>query len=73
MPRAENLRIIKLAKPAAPPQGQTFIFTPQSFDRSVNYMDTDPSLAMSTLAYSLNYLATNWRELGRPTVTLILR
>ena len=36
-------------------------------------MDTDPSLAMSTLAYSLNYLATNWRELGRPTVTLILR
>jgi len=53
-------------------QGKTFIFTPQSFDRSTNYIDTDPCLAMSTLAYGLNYLSTTWSELGRPTVTLIL-
>jgi len=53
-------------------QGKTFIFTPQTFDRSTNYTDTDPCLAMSTLAYGLNYLSTTWSELGRPTVTMIL-
>lgn len=53
-------------------QGKTFVFTPQSFDPSMNYTDTDPSLAMSTLAYGLNYLSTSWADLGRPTVTLIL-
>eukprot|EP00092_Neocalanus_flemingeri_P040364 GFUD01043962.1.p1 GENE.GFUD01043962.1~~GFUD01043962.1.p1 ORF type:complete len:1237 (+),score=200.38 GFUD01043962.1:169-3879(+) len=53
-------------------QNKTFVFTPQSFDRSTNYIDTDPSLAMSTLAYSLNYLSTSWMALGRPTLTLIL-
>jgi len=53
-------------------QNKTFIFTPQSFDRSMNYTDTDPCLAMSTLAYGLNYLSTTWTELGRPTVTLII-
>ena len=35
-------------------QNKTFVFTPQSFDRSMNYIDTDPCLAMSTLAYSLS-------------------
>eukprot|EP00092_Neocalanus_flemingeri_P036527 GFUD01039770.1.p1 GENE.GFUD01039770.1~~GFUD01039770.1.p1 ORF type:complete len:1190 (+),score=295.95 GFUD01039770.1:88-3657(+) len=53
-------------------QNKTFIFTPQSFDRSMNYTDTDPCLAMSTLAYALNYVSTKWTELGRPTVTIIL-
>ncbi|XP_023325881.1 probable phosphorylase b kinase regulatory subunit alpha [Eurytemora carolleeae] len=53
-------------------QDKSFVFTPQSFDRSMNYTDTDPSLAMSTLAYGLNYLATSWTDLGRPTMTLIL-
>lgn len=53
-------------------QDKTFVFTPQSFDRSMNYTDTDPSLAMSTLAYGLNYLSTSWSDLGRPTLTLIL-
>ena len=37
-------------------QDKVFVFTPASFDRMVNYIDTDPSLAMSTLAYGLNYL-----------------
>jgi len=53
-------------------QDKTFVFTPQSFDQSMNYTDTDPSLAMSTLAYGLNYLSTSWSDLGRPTLTLIL-
>ena len=53
-------------------QDKMFVFTPQSFDRMVNYIDTDPSLAMSTLAYGLNYLATTWSDPGRPTLTLIL-
>ena len=45
-------------------QDRTFVFTPQSFDRTSNYIDTDPSLAMSTLAYGLNYLSTSWTDLG---------
>ena len=53
-------------------QDKTFVFTPQSFDRMVNYVDTDPSLAMSTLAYGLNYLSTSWTDPGRPTITLIM-
>ena len=53
-------------------QDKTFVFTPQSFDRMVNYIDSDPSLAMSTLAYGLNYLSTTWTDPGRPTITLIL-
>ena len=53
-------------------QGKTFVFTPQSLDHMTNYIDTDPSLAMSTLAYGLNYMSTSWTELGRPTITLIL-
>jgi len=53
-------------------QDKTFVFTPQSFDRTSNYIDTDPSLAMSTLAYGLNYLSTSWTDVGRPTLTLIL-
>lgn len=53
-------------------QDKIFVFTPQSFDRSVNYTDADPSLAMSTLAYGLNYLSTSWSDLGRPTLTIIL-
>ena len=53
-------------------QNRTFVFTPQSFDRKMNYTDTDPFLAMSTLSYALNYLATSWSMQGRPTVTLIL-
>ena len=53
-------------------QDKTFVFTPQSFDRMINYVDTDPSLAMSTLAYGLNYLGTSWTDPGRPTITLIL-
>ena len=53
-------------------QDKTFVFTPQSFDRMVNYIDTDPSLAMSSLAYGLNYLSTSWTDPGRPTITLIL-
>ena len=53
-------------------QDKTFVFTPQSFDRTSNYIDTDPSLAMSTLAYGLNYLSTSWTDVGRPTITLIL-
>ena len=36
------------------------------------YVGVDPSLAMSTLAYGLNYLSTSWSDLGRPTITLIL-
>jgi hypothetical protein len=36
------------------------------------YVRVDPSLAMSTLAYGLNYLSTSWSDLGRPTITLIL-
>merc|ERR1719228_2457822 len=38
----------------------------------MNYTDTDPSLAMSTLAYGLNFLSTSWSDIGRPTMTLIL-
>ena len=53
-------------------QDKTFVFTPQSFDRMVNYVDLDPSLAMSTLAYGLNYLSTSWTDPGRPTITLIM-
>ena len=53
-------------------QDELYVFTPQSFDRRMNYTDTDPCLAMATLTYSLNYLATSWSQLGRPTVTLIL-
>ena len=53
-------------------QDKTFVFTPQSFDRMVNYIDTDPSLAVSTLAYGLNYLSTTWSDPGRPTITLII-
>ena len=53
-------------------QDKTFVFTPQSFDRMVNYIDTDPSLAMSSLAYGLNYLSTSWTDPGRPTITLIM-
>ena len=32
-------------------QDRVFVFTPQSFDKKMNYTDTDPCLAMSTLAY----------------------
>lgn len=53
-------------------QGKTFLFTPQSFDRSTYYTDTDPCLAMSTLWLGLNYLSKNWSELSRPLVTIIL-
>ena len=53
-------------------QEQLFVFTPQNFDRTSNYADTDPSLAMSTLEYSISYLATSWSSPGRPTVTLVL-
>merc|ERR1719319_909604 len=53
-------------------QDKTFIFTPQVFDTQMNYTDTDPSLAMSTLAYGLNFLSTSWTDIGRPTITLIL-
>ena len=55
-------------------QNRTFVFTPQSFDRKLNYTDTDPELAMDTLAYALAYLASTWTMAmqGRPIVTLIL-
>ena len=53
-------------------QDKLFVFTPQNFDRSSNYAETDPSLAMSTLEYSISYLATSWSSPGRPTVTLVL-
>ena len=53
-------------------QDKVFVFTPATFDRMVNYIDTDPSLAMSTLAYGLNYLSTTWDDPGRPTLTLIV-
>ena len=53
-------------------QNKTFVFTPQSFDRMTNYIDTDPSLAVSTLAYGLSYLSTTWTDPGRPTITLII-
>lgn len=53
-------------------QDKVFVFTPATFDRMVNYIDTDPSLAMSTLAYGLNYLSTTWTDPGRPTITLIV-
>jgi len=53
-------------------QDKTFVFTPQVFDTKMNYTDTDPSLAMSTLAYGLNFLSTSWTDIGRPTITLIL-
>ena len=53
-------------------QDRVFVFTPQSFDKKMNYTDSDPCLAMSTLQYALNYLATSWSQQGRPTVTLIL-
>ena len=32
-------------------QDKIYVFTPQSFDKKMNYTDTDPCLAMSTLAY----------------------
>ena len=41
-------------------QDKVLVFTPATFDRMVNYIDTDSSLAMSTLAYGLNYLSTTW-------------
>ena len=53
-------------------QEKVFVFTPATFDRMVNYIDTDSSLAMSTLAYGLNYLSTTWTDPGRPTITLIV-
>ena len=53
-------------------QNRIFVFTPQSFDRTIDYRVTDPCLAMSTLAYALNYLSNSWTMPGRPTVTLIL-
>jgi hypothetical protein len=36
-------------------QDKTFVFTPQSFDPSMNYTDTDPSLGRGT-DHSLNLL-----------------
>ena len=53
-------------------QDKIFAFTPQRFDLSKNYMDSDISLMITTLENGLTYLSKCWTASGRPTVSLVL-
>nr|XP_027199784.1 probable phosphorylase b kinase regulatory subunit alpha [Dermatophagoides pteronyssinus] len=49
-----------------------FVFTPQSLDRFNFYTVNDVNLLASNFRQSIYMLKSNWRELGRPILTIIL-
>lgn len=53
-------------------QGRIFAFTPQNLDRWNFYIVNDVNLMASNFRNAVHMLKSNWRELGRPTLTLIM-
>ncbi|XP_017462867.1 PREDICTED: probable phosphorylase b kinase regulatory subunit alpha, partial [Rhagoletis zephyria] len=53
-------------------QGRIFAFTPQNLDRLNFYIVNDVNLMASNFRSAVHMLKSNWRELGRPTLTLIM-
>ncbi|XP_076312264.1 putative phosphorylase b kinase regulatory subunit alpha isoform X1 [Tachypleus tridentatus] len=53
-------------------QDRIFAFTPQNLDREDFYIMNDIELMANTLRSDIGFLSSNWRMLGRPTVSLIL-
>ncbi|KAI7697695.1 hypothetical protein SSS_07160 [Sarcoptes scabiei] len=53
-------------------QDKIFVFTPQNLDRWNFYIVNDTNLLASIFRQSIYLLKSNWRELGRPTMTIIL-
>ncbi|XP_022235868.1 probable phosphorylase b kinase regulatory subunit alpha, partial [Limulus polyphemus] len=53
-------------------QDKIFAFTPQNLDREDSYLVNDVELMANTLRSDIGFLSSNWRMLGRPTVSIIL-
>ncbi|XP_013788162.2 probable phosphorylase b kinase regulatory subunit alpha, partial [Limulus polyphemus] len=53
-------------------QDRIFAFTPQNLDREDFYIMNDIELMANTLRSDISFLRSNWRMLGRPTVSIIL-
>ncbi|XP_076326518.1 putative phosphorylase b kinase regulatory subunit alpha isoform X3 [Tachypleus tridentatus] len=53
-------------------QDKIFAFTPQNLDHEDSYLVNDVELMANTLRSDIGFLRSNWRMLGRPTVSIIL-
>ncbi|XP_042227073.1 probable phosphorylase b kinase regulatory subunit alpha isoform X4 [Homarus americanus] len=54
-------------------QDRIFAFTPQYFDDEESYLSIDADLSVYIFSVGLDYLASTWKDLGRPTVCFRMR
>ncbi|KAK4317525.1 hypothetical protein Pmani_011373 [Petrolisthes manimaculis] len=54
-------------------QDRIFAFTPQYFENEESYLSNDVDLGVYFFGVALDYVASNWKGLGRPTVCFKLR
>ncbi|KAG0719621.1 putative phosphorylase b kinase regulatory subunit alpha [Chionoecetes opilio] len=54
-------------------QDRIFAFTPQYFDNEESYLSNDVDLGVYFFGVALDYVASTWKDLGRPMVVLRLR
>lgn len=52
--------------------GKTMVFLPSFLDQEQFYSGADPEFLTSQIRSELAYIARQWRQLGRPTMTLLL-
>ena len=53
-------------------RGETIVFLPSFLDQQRFYLTLDYHFLVSNIKSELAYIHRNWRQLGRPTVTLLL-
>ncbi|XP_045106355.1 probable phosphorylase b kinase regulatory subunit alpha isoform X10 [Portunus trituberculatus] len=54
-------------------QDRIFAFTPQYFDNEESYLSNDVDLGVYFFGVALDYVASTWKDLGRPMVVLRMR
>ncbi|MEM1427238.1 MAG: glycoside hydrolase family 15 protein, partial [Cyanobacteria bacterium P01_H01_bin.130] len=52
--------------------GQTVVFLPSMWDADGFYLTLDPEFLAAQLRGEIAYVARHWKQLGRPTITLLL-
>ena len=52
--------------------GQTLVFLPSMWDADGFYLALDPEFLAAQLRGEIAYVARHWKQLGRPTITLLL-
>ncbi|KNC70153.1 hypothetical protein SARC_17323, partial [Sphaeroforma arctica JP610] len=51
---------------------QVFVFTPHFLDAQKFYITLDNELMVDTIRTQLAFIRTNWKQIGRPTLTIML-